>query len=61
MRRRRAERQNRNIMTGVVGMAIVVLLVAALFWYWCSPEQKTGETKKNKAETENIQSDSCTE
>lgn len=37
MRRRDIRQSNRNFMFGVVGMAIVVIMVCALFYYWCMP------------------------
>lgn len=35
MRRRDIRRANQNFMFGVAAMAIVVTMVAALFYYWC--------------------------
>jgi hypothetical protein len=35
MRRRDIRRANHNFMLGVVGMAIVVIMVVALFCFWC--------------------------
>ena len=32
--RRNIRKQNMNFMYGVAGMAIVVLLVVAFFWFW---------------------------
>lgn len=32
-------RSNRQFMLGIMAMAIVVLMVVALFWYWCLPVQ----------------------
>jgi hypothetical protein len=37
MRRHDIRKSNQHFMFGVAGMAIVVLLVVALFWYWCLP------------------------
>ena len=37
MRRRDIRRANQNFMWGIIGMAVVVLLVVFLFWYWCLP------------------------
>mgnify|MGYP006916308515 CR=1 FL=1 len=39
MRRRDIRRANRQFMLGIIAMAIVVLMVVALFWYWCLPVQ----------------------
>lgn len=35
MRRRDIRRVNHNFMIGIIGMAVVVILVVALFWFWC--------------------------
>ncbi len=35
MRRRNIRRANQQFMLGIAAMAIVVLMVVALFWYWC--------------------------
>lgn len=37
MRRHNLQKANQRFMFGVAAMAIVVLLVAALFWFWCLP------------------------
>ncbi len=35
MRRRDLRRSNQQFLFGIAGMALAVLLVVALFWYWC--------------------------
>lgn len=35
MRRRDIRKLNRNFMLGVMAMAIVVIMVVALFCFWC--------------------------
>jgi nitrogen fixation-related uncharacterized protein len=35
MRRRDIRKANRNFMYGVIGMAIVVIMVVGLFCFWC--------------------------
>lgn len=35
--RRNIRKFNQNFMYAIVGMAIVVMLVVAFFWYWCLP------------------------
>jgi hypothetical protein len=35
MRRRDIRRANHNFMIGIIGMAIVVMMVVAVFWFWC--------------------------
>ena len=31
------QKENQRFMFGIAAMAIVVLLVATFFWYWCLP------------------------
>ena len=35
MRRRDIRRANHTFMIGVIGMAVVVMMAVALFWFWC--------------------------
>lgn len=35
MRRRDIRRANHNLMLGIIGMAVVVMMVVAVFWFWC--------------------------
>ena len=35
MRRRDIRKANRNFMFGVMAMAIIVIMVVALFCFWC--------------------------
>ena len=35
MRRRDIRRANHNFMLGIIGMAVVVMMVVAVFWFWC--------------------------
>lgn len=35
--RHNIRKSNQNFMWGILGVAIVVLLVASLFLYWCAP------------------------
>ena len=37
MRHRDILRANRPFMLALMALAIVVLMVVALFWYWCLP------------------------
>ena len=37
MRHHDIRRANRQFMLAIMAMAIVVLMVVALFWYWCLP------------------------
>ncbi len=37
MRHRNVRKLYQQFMFGVIGMAIVVMLVVALFFYWCMP------------------------
>jgi hypothetical protein len=36
-RRHNLQKENQRFMFGVAAMAIIVLLVAVIFWYWCLP------------------------
>ena len=35
MRRRNISKLNRNFMFGVMAMAVIVIMVVALFCFWC--------------------------
>ena len=35
--RRDIRKSNRNFMIGTACMAVMVILVVLLFWYWCLP------------------------
>ena len=40
MRRRRNIRNaNRGFLIGIAALAIMVMLIVCLFWYWCLPAQ----------------------
>lgn len=52
MSRHNLRKTNQGIMFGVMGMAVVVLLVVLLFWYLCveqtSPKEKDGEATQTE-------------
>lgn len=43
MRQTRAHKSNQRFMFGMIGMAVVVLAVVALFLLWASPDKKEAQ------------------
>ncbi len=40
IRRRNIRTSNRGFLFGIAGLAIAVMAIVLLFWYWCLPPGK---------------------